>query len=108
MFHDGGFEVFPVLLRWNMDISIDEELGYFIGCLLPFLVGVFVKEFTGCVLGVRKTTEGFITFNGDLIGCAQCVIDDGVEDRKSTRLNSSHVAISYALFCRKRTIENQI
>src|SRR5690606_40865319 len=26
-------------------------------------------------------------------------IDLGVEDRKSTRLNSSHVKISYAVFC---------
>src|SRR5690625_612931 len=26
-----------------------------------------------------------------------------VEDRKSTRLNSSHVAISYAVFCLKKT-----
>src|SRR5437870_10360374 len=40
------------------------------------------------------------------------VVDDGVEvvrgeepvqlDRKSTRLNSSHVAISYAVFCLKK------
>src|SRR5690625_1206610 len=27
---------------------------------------------------------------------------DGPEDRKSTRLNSSHVAISYAVFCLKK------
>src|SRR5207253_11318842 len=26
----------------------------------------------------------------------------GLEDRKSTRLNSSHVAISYAVFCLKK------
>src|SRR5699024_11446784 len=26
---------------------------------------------------------------------------DGVKDRKSTRLNSSHVSISYAVFCLK-------
>src|SRR5439155_22642492 len=32
------------------------------------------------------------------------VLQDGVarEDRKSTRLNSSHVAISYAVFCLKK------
>src|SRR5690625_6975245 len=29
------------------------------------------------------------------------------EDRKSTRLNSSHVAISYAVFCLKKKIKNQ-
>src|SRR5207253_9634301 len=28
----------------------------------------------------------------------------GSEDRKSTRLNSSHVAISYAVFCLKKKI----
>src|SRR5437870_11412418 len=28
--------------------------------------------------------------------------DIGTEDRKSTRLNSSHVAISYAVFCLKK------
>src|SRR5690606_715771 len=27
---------------------------------------------------------------------------DGLEDRKSTRLNSSHVKISYAVFCLKK------
>src|SRR3712207_8028593 len=27
---------------------------------------------------------------------------DGVEDRKSTRLNSSHATISYAVFCLKK------
>src|SRR5690625_6852315 len=29
-------------------------------------------------------------------------MDEGVRDRKSTRLNSSHVAISYAVFCLKK------
>src|SRR5690242_21469020 len=28
--------------------------------------------------------------------------NDGVEDRKSTRLNSSHMSISYAVFCLKK------
>src|SRR5207253_9849485 len=32
----------------------------------------------------------------------QLVFRDAVEDRKSTRLNSSHVAISYAVFCLKK------
>src|SRR5205814_6839659 len=29
------------------------------------------------------------------------------EDRKSTRLNSSHLGISYAVFCLKKKIENE-
>src|SRR5690349_23882884 len=37
-------------------------------------------------------------------GVAQVVLDAvlHVEDRKSTRLNSSHVEISYAVFCLKK------
>src|SRR5690348_17807543 len=31
-----------------------------------------------------------------------CVIGNGVVDRKSTRLNSSHPSISYAVFCLKK------
>src|SRR5690625_1186529 len=33
--------------------------------------------------------------------------DKPSEDRKSTRLNSSHVAISYAVFCLKKKIHTQ-
>src|SRR5437773_3253251 len=30
------------------------------------------------------------------------------EDRKSTRLNSSHITISYAVFCLKKKIQNMV
>src|SRR5688500_20063628 len=30
---------------------------------------------------------------------------EGIEDRKSTRLNSSHLVISYAVFCLKKKIK---
>src|SRR6266480_6959212 len=32
----------------------------------------------------------------------------GVQDRKSTRLNSSHMSISYAVFCLKKKKKKQI
>src|SRR5436309_12190037 len=35
------------------------------------------------------------------------IVDDGV-DRKSTRLNSSHVKISYAVFCLKKKTQERI
>src|SRR5690625_6696779 len=39
------------------------------------------------------------------LGAAQCL----PLDRKSTRLNSSHVAISYAVFClKKRNFEGEV
>src|SRR5207302_8273391 len=31
---------------------------------------------------------------------------NGIQDRKSTRLNSSHVKISYAVFCLKKKMED--
>src|SRR5437773_9019211 len=33
---------------------------------------------------------------------ANVVIEERLEDRKSTRLNSSHITISYAVFCLKK------
>src|SRR5690625_6593943 len=36
------------------------------------------------------------------VGSIRCPYHRGYVDRKSTRLNSSHVAISYAVFCLKK------
>src|SRR5690625_5534735 len=33
---------------------------------------------------------------------SEVLLDERAKDRKSTRLNSSHVAISYAVFCLKK------
>src|SRR5690625_6031761 len=45
--------------------------------------------------------EEFIKLNGEIIERAPETEKAISEDRKSTRLNSSHVAISYAVFCLK-------
>src|SRR5699024_12789560 len=39
---------------------------------------------------------------GSSAGLARALRREGVVDRKSTRLNSSHVSISYAVFCLKK------
>src|SRR5699024_11829198 len=50
--------------------------------------------------GVREIT---MTTNGILLKkMGQALKEAGLEDRKSTRLNSSHVSISYAVFCLKK------
>src|SRR5207249_9388528 len=36
-----------------------------------------------------------------------CVVVVGAQDRKSTRLNSSHVSSSYAVFCLKKKTSHQ-
>src|SRR5690625_6033002 len=45
-----------------------------------------------------------ISYQGDASKPLVALVGKGVtyEDRKSTRLNSSHVAISYAVFCLKK------
>src|SRR5690625_6088711 len=42
------------------------------------------------------------TFIAELILSTGARVDARASDRKSTRLNSSHVAISYAVFCLKK------
>src|SRR5690625_5651785 len=44
----------------------------------------------------RMQTEAFLVFKDQFTTYLRDFI---IEDRKSTRLNSSHVAISYAVFC---------
>src|SRR5690625_5500419 len=45
----------------------------------------------------------------DYEGKVLLIVNTASEDRKSTRLNSSHVAISYAVFClkKKKIVEEQ-
>src|SRR5690625_2776375 len=60
---------------------------------------------------VRITAEGHLTDDNyqsllDAIAPALILDDCPSIDRKSTRLNSSHVAISYAVFCLKKKSKN--
>src|SRR5206468_8028123 len=59
-------------------------------------------EADGCVAGGIGETEadGFIELSGGVVGDLH--IKGRVRDRKSTRLNSSHDQISYAVFCLKK------
>src|SRR5690606_42018984 len=77
-------------------------------------------EFSEIVLAVNATVEGQTTAHyitdrlastgikvtrlahGVPVGGELDYLDEGTLDRKSTRLNSSHVKISYAVFCLKK------
>src|SRR5690625_6410704 len=59
-------------------------------CFLDFADGALVDD---------TDTDEDVTENRAAIEEEE---EDSVEDRKSTRLNSSHVAISYAVFCLKK------
>src|SRR5699024_11809047 len=64
--------------------------------------GVWVKG----DVSTRANGGEFFNERGDLVG-VQGGAHRGV-DRKSTRLNSSHVSISYAVFCLKKKKERQL
>src|SRR5690606_41561992 len=48
----------------------------------------------------RRSTHPVVAVTQDAVVRGLC--PDGALDRKSTRLNSSHVKISYAVFCLKK------
>src|SRR5438874_9040170 len=52
------------------------------------------KEFDNMMRDIDAADVAFVVHDGDFWW-------DGGADRKSTRLNSSHVEISYAVFCLK-------
>jgi len=57
------------------------------------------------VIGTRrKSADGALAFDDDT--AVLDAIDNATQDRKSTRLNSSHDQISYAVFCLKKKKTN--
>src|SRR5699024_11928482 len=63
-------------------------------------VGAFVKD--GAISFMEDGTNDADTTVK--IGAAEVTWEKSAVDRKSTRLNSSHVSISYAVFCLKKKI----
>src|SRR5690625_6666092 len=65
-----------------------------------FLTETF-SESTTAALEAHRDSQGFV----NIPPCEFGPVDIS-RDRKSTRLNSSHVAISYAVFCLKKKKDN--
>src|SRR5437588_3708403 len=67
------------------------------------------------LLAGRNTFAGgglYCASKWGLLGLSGCMMEDlrehGIRDRKSTRLNSSHTVISYAVFCLKKKTDLQL
>src|SRR5699024_9369214 len=60
------------------------------------------KEIT---LEISKKLQHYLQQSGALVYLTR-EKDEDLSDRKSTRLNSSHVSISYAVFCLKKKTHN--
>src|SRR5256885_6601186 len=62
-----------------------------------------VKEALACNLPVVSVPVGDVPLRlRGIEGCELCADERPETDRKSTRLNSSHLVISYAVFCLKK------
>src|SRR5205809_4432002 len=83
---------YTTLFRSNVARSFSEQVPVS-GVVLTRLDG---DARGGAALSMRAVTGKPIKFAGVGEGL------DGLEDRKSTRLNSSHGYISYAVFCLKK------
>src|SRR5690606_41330909 len=62
--------------------------------------GTIIDSISGRLLILPEDTVVHTGHGGDTtIGAEKPHLQEWIEDRKSTRLNSSHVKISYAVFC---------
>src|SRR5439155_22771955 len=77
----------------NNPTTLGDPDGHDIWDVIKGAINAGVSDFAG---GAGRYDEG----NGD--NHTGQAIGDADSDRKSTRLNSSHVAISYAVFCLKK------
>src|SRR5690625_3160253 len=102
---DRAVELFAPLAKRATRPEVMGGLGGFAGL---FKLGEYKEPIlaagsdgVGTKLAVAQAMDKHDTIGIDLV--AMCVDDLVVcGDRKSTRLNSSHVAISYAFFCLKK------
>src|SRR5437879_10442257 len=64
--------------------------------------------FGGKRIARRNVSSGNIFYYfADHLGTSRVIVQAGQTDRKSTRLNSSHRCISYAVFCLKKKRRKQ-
>ena len=88
-----------VLASGILRSSFDTSLGALLTRSDPYLeeLDILEAEFPSAV----EINFAFIAIENDSV-FSKAVLDAIAEDRKSTRLNSSHVVISYAVFCLKK------
>ena len=61
-----------------------------------------IEQSANRILKKQFEVDALLTAIDELLGHESGDFGDRAEDRKSTRLNSSHVVISYAVFCLKK------
>src|SRR2546430_13132481 len=79
--------------------TLFRSVGYLYKVIVVFAAAVVLKQ----LYGKNIMKPGVLVREGDTVGLATDTLEDSKRtDRKSTRLNSSHSQISYAVFCLKK------
>src|SRR5207249_11335886 len=98
----------PPATSWSCPLSLHDALPIFV---LSLAVAANAQTFRGTINGTVTDPSGASVPNAAVkateiatgIDHATTTTSEGAfADRKSTRLNSSHVSISYAVFCLKK------
>src|SRR5690625_6219673 len=84
-------------------LSLHDALPIFLHLVVPVVEKVQQCEKILFINGIIKL---FCEFYGLAVALFHPLCSS-IQDRKSTRLNSSHVAISYAVFCLKKKNEGK-
>src|SRR5690606_39741593 len=93
-------------------LSLHDALPIWFGLIAEAMAGAFGGErtqfltvvFAGC--SMIAACELAADYERALQWCH--IADGFIQDRKSTRLNSSHVKISYAVFCLKKKKQEKV
>src|SRR5207253_10337666 len=93
--HNRDLHSFPT--RRSSDLYIQGFALWHVGNnIIHHYIGIvaFSQALHQCTADKASTHDGYFTSHRNILSLEK--------DRKSTRLNSSHVAISYAVFCLKK------
>src|SRR5205814_9297962 len=88
-------------------LSLHDALPIFSQALKDLGGNALASPYTlGFTTGTTAPAVKPVLSHGDITSCIQSDTLSGT-DRKSTRLNSSHLGISYAVFCLKKKKKNR-
>src|SRR5690606_40292003 len=93
-------------------LSLHDALPIYIHFLIVYLVGFLFCNIMCDIINnghshiiaaaIEYLFKGLANPVGNHLTVCPCIVSSCSQDRKSTRLNSSHVKISYAVFCLKK------
>src|SRR5690625_6338831 len=96
------FQVF-VKLKWFFSYYKKRYMFAVIGLITASLIGLVPPKVLGFIIDhIRFETLTKELLLATALLVLVLMVSHYIIDRKSTRLNSSHVAISYAVFCLKK------